>query len=193
MKGQYTMQGRSVTCILVKSPPHLNHDSLHEIKFNRQLPSGKIPLDITHKLNHKHPRELLIPLVNISHEKVKIPKNTILGYINSIIDVDIIQEISWQKIWDTEEKTVNNTAQDPQVHKLLPTFPENSNFQTLASDSTKPAVMLQDAEILQAARDKLNHRVSNQFACIISSSSAVLWQNQSSRNGPTHNRFTSSI
>ena len=27
MKGQYTMQDRSVTWITVKSPPHLNHDS----------------------------------------------------------------------------------------------------------------------------------------------------------------------
>ena len=67
---------------------------------------------------------------------------------------------------------MKNTAQDPQVHKLLPIFPENSNFQIHANDSSKPAVMLQDAEIPQAARDKLNHLVNNQFACIISSSSA---------------------
>ena len=32
--------------------------------------------------------------------------------------------------------------------------------------------MLQDDEISQAARDKLNHMVNNQFTCIISNSSA---------------------
>ena len=77
-------------------------------------------------------------------------------------------------IHNTEEKAVKNTAQDSQVHKLLPIFPENSNFQIHASDSSKSAVMLQDAEIPQSARDGLNHMVNNQFACIISSSSADL-------------------
>ena len=174
MKGQYNMQGRSVKWITVKSQPQLNHDSIHGIQFNRQLPSGIVPLDITHKLNHKHPRKLLIPLLNISHNEVKIPKNTILGSISSITDVDTIQEVLWQKIQDTEKKAVRNTAQDPQIHKLLPVFPENSNFQMHANDSSKPVVMLQGAEIPQAARDNLNHMVNNQFACIICSSSADL-------------------
>ena len=90
IKGQYTIQNRSVTWIMVKSPPYVNHGSLHDIQFDRQLPSGIIPLNITHKLNHQHPTELLIPLLNISNKEVKIPKNTILGSINPITDVDII-------------------------------------------------------------------------------------------------------
>ena len=166
------MQGRSVTWITVKSPPRLKHTSLHEIHFHRQLPSGIVPLDITHKLNHKYPSQLLIPLLNILPKDVKIPRNTILGSIKSMTDVDTIQEVLWQKIHNTEEKAVKNTAQDPQVHKLLPIFPENSNFQIHANDNSKPALMLQGAEIPQAARHKLNHKVNNQFACIISSSSA---------------------
>ena len=171
-KGQYTIQNRSVTWIMVKSPPCVNHDSLHEIQFERQLPSGIIHLNITYKLNHKHPRELLIPLLNISNKDVKIPKNTILGSINPITDVNIIQEVSWQKIRNNEGEAVKNTAQDPHVHKLLPIFPENSNFRIHANDSGKPAVILQDIEIPQAARDKLNHMINNQFTCIISNSSA---------------------
>ena len=59
--------------------------------------------------------------------------------------MDVIQEVSWQKIQDTEEQVVRNTAQDPHVHELLTIFPENSNFQIHANDSSKPAVMLQDA------------------------------------------------
>ena len=84
--------------------------ALHEIQFDRQLPPGIVPPDITHKLNHKHPSELLIPLLNISHNEVKVPKNTSLGSVNSITDVDTIQEVLWQKIHDTEEKAVKNTA-----------------------------------------------------------------------------------
>ena len=61
--------------------------------------------------------------------------------INSITDVDTIHEVSWQKIQDTEEKAVKNTAQDPQVHKLLPIFLENSNFQIHANDSSTSGVM----------------------------------------------------
>ena len=77
--------------------------------------------------------------------------------------MDTIQEVSWQKIQDAKEEAVKNTAQDPEVHKLLPTFPENSDFQIHANHSSKPAVMLQDAEIPQAARDELNHMINNQF------------------------------
>ena len=157
---------------MVKLPLHINNNSIHKIQFDRKLPPGIIPLDIIHNLNHKHPSELIIPLLNISNKEVKIPKNTILGSIHTINNVDAIQEVSWKKIQEAEEEAVKNTAKDPQVCKLLPTFPENSNFQTHAYDRSKLAVMLQDAEISQAARDKLNHMINNQFTCIISNSSA---------------------
>ena len=86
--------------------------------------------------------------------------------------MDTIQEVSWKKIQDAENEAVSNTTQDPQVHKLLPASPENSNFQIHANDNGKPAIMLQDADIPQSARDKLNHMINNQFACIISMSAA---------------------
>ena len=86
--------------------------------------------------------------------------------------MDTIQEVSWQNTQDAQENVVKNTAQDPQFHKLLPTFPKTSNFHIHANNSCKPAVMLQDAEIPQAARDKLNHMINNKFACTISKSSA---------------------
>ena len=110
-------------------------------------------------------------MLNISNKEVKILKNTILGSINTINDVDAIQEVSWKKIQEAKEETVKNIAKDPQVCKLLPTFAENSKFQIHANDSSRPAVMLQDTEIPQAAREKLNHTINNQFACIISKSS----------------------
>ena len=104
---------------MVKSPLHINNNSIHEIQCDRKLPPGVIPLNITHNLNHKHPSELLIPMLNISNKEVKIPRNTILGSINSIYDMDAIEEVSWQKMQNTEDEAVKNTAQNPQVHKLL--------------------------------------------------------------------------
>ena len=159
---------------MVKSTLHINNNSIHKIQFDRKLPPGIILLDVTHNLNHKNPSKLLIPLLNISNKEVKIPKNTILGSINPINDVDAIQEVSCQKIQDTKEEAVMNTAQDPQVHKLLPAFPKNSNFQIHANDSSKPSVTPQDAEIPQATRDKLNHMINNQFTCIYLSHQQIL-------------------
>ena len=81
-------------------------------------------------------------MLNISNKEVKIHKNLILGSINQINDVDTIHEVSWKKIQDAENEAVSNTNQDPQVHKLLPTFPKNSNFQIHTNDNRKPAIML---------------------------------------------------
>ena len=86
--------------------------------------------------------------------------------------MDTIQEVSSKKIQDAKNEAVSNTTQDPQVHKLLPTFPENSNFQIHTNNNSKPAVMLQNEDIPQTAGDKLNHMINNQFACIICKSSA---------------------
>ena len=92
--------------------------------------------------------------------------------MNQIHDVDSIQEVSWKKIQDTENDAISNSSQDPQTQKLLPTLFKHSNFQIHANDNSKPAVLLQDTDIPQAARDKLIHMINTQFACIISQSSA---------------------
>ena len=85
--------------------------------------------------------------------------------------MDFIQEVSWKKIQDVKNDARSNTAWDPQTLKLCHAFPKHSNFQIHANINGKPAVMLQDADIAQAARDKLNHMINTQFARIISQSS----------------------
>ena len=110
-------------------------------------------------------------MLNVAHKGVKLAKNTILGSINQMHDVDSIQEVSWKKIQDTENEAISSAALDLQTQKLLPAFPECSNFQIHANNNSKPAVMLQDADIPQDARDRFNHMINTQFACIISQSS----------------------
>ena len=112
----------------------------------------------------------MIPLLNVAHTDVKLPKNTILGSINQVNDVDSIQEVSWEKIQDAKNEATSNAAQDPQMQKLLPSFPNHSNFQIHANNNSKPAIMLQDADIPQDIRDKLNHMINTQFACLVSKS-----------------------
>ena len=82
--------------------------------------------------------------------------------------MDTIEEISWRKIQDAENEAVSNAIWDPQTHNLLPAFLTHSNFQIHTNDNSKPAIMLQDTDIPQATRDKLNHMINTQFACIIS-------------------------
>ena len=154
-----------------KSATNLNNNSLYKITLDRKLPSGIIPLDVTHNLNHKQPDELLIPLLNVAHKDVKFPNNTILGSINQIHDVNSTQEVSWKKIKDAKNKAISNATWDPHTQKLLPTFPKCSNFQMHANDNNNLAVMLQDADIPQDVRDRLHHMINTQFASIISQSS----------------------
>ena len=84
IKGQCTLQGRSITWISVKTPRNIQVNSLLEITLDRQLPKGLIPLDVLHNIKHKQPQEMLVPLLNIMNLFVKLPKNTILGSITKV-------------------------------------------------------------------------------------------------------------
>ena len=145
---------------------------MYEINLDRNLPTGIIPLNVIHNLNHKQPDELVIPLLNVGHIDIKLPINTILYSINQIDNLESVHAVSWEKIQDAKNEAVSTAAQDTQTQMLLPTFPKRSNFQIHANDNSKPAITLQDADIPQNIRDKLNHLISTEFACIVSRSSA---------------------
>ena len=170
-KGQCHMHHRSITWITVKTPQNLNNSGLYEVTLDRKLPTGIILLDVTHNLNHKQPGELVIPSLNVAHTDVNLPKNTLLGSIKQINDMDSIQEVSWEKTQDAKNEAISNTVWDPKAQKLLPAFPKCSNFQIHANDNSKSAIMLHDADIPQDAKYKLNHMINTQFACIVSQSS----------------------
>ena len=86
--------------------------------------------------------------------------------------IDFIHNVSWKKTQPTSNKTPGTTLQELQVQTLLPVFPEQSSFQTYAHDDNKPPIKLQDADIPQLVQSKLNEILNNEFACIISKSSA---------------------
>ena len=124
-KGQCTLQSRSITWISVKTPRNIQANNSLEITFDRQLRKGLIPLDVLHSIKHKQPHEMLIPLLNIMNTVIKLPKNSILGSVNKVDNVDSVQS-SYQLKY-------NNVKADAKSHPsipLLPAFPDSSTFTT---------------------------------------------------------------
>ena len=53
-----------------------------------------MPLNVIHNLNHKQPGKLVIPFLNVGHTDIKLLKNTILGSLNPMDNVNSVQEVS---------------------------------------------------------------------------------------------------
>ena len=87
------MQGRSITWISIKTPRNIQVHCVFEMNLDRELPKGLIPLDVLHNIEHKQLQEMLIPLLNIMNSVVKIPKNTILGSITEVNNVENVQHM----------------------------------------------------------------------------------------------------
>ena len=73
-KGQCHIQHGSVTWITVKTPKNLSNNGLYKINLDRKLPTGIVPLDVIHNLNHKQSSELVIPLLHVGDICIKLPK-----------------------------------------------------------------------------------------------------------------------
>ena len=126
---------------------------MYEISLDRQLPTGIVPLDILHNLNHKQSCELIILLLNTGQTDIKLLRNTVLGLLSRINNVDSIHKVSWEKMQTTKNEDTSTTTQEPQTQKLLPAFPEKVSFQIHANDDSKLTITLQDADIPQKVRN----------------------------------------
>ena len=166
-KGQSALQSRSITWISVKTPRNIQAKNLLKIYLDRQLPKGVIPLDVLHNTKHKQSQEMLILLLNIMNTVVKLPKNTILGSISKVDNVENIQS-SYSQKHDNVKADANSHPSKP----LLPAFLDSSNFATHAHDSNKSPIQLQDASVPLEIQHKLNTMLTNKFAEIISKSPA---------------------
>ena len=131
-KGQYTLQSRSITWISIKTPRNLDINSLFEISLDRQLPNGLIPLDVLHNIKNKQLQELIIPLLNTANTDIKLLKNTILGSIARVDNVECIDNVSSDTMQSISGKAQDETQLEQQVKPLLPVFPDKSSFQTHA-------------------------------------------------------------
>ena len=84
----------------------------------------------------------------MTHADVKLLKNTILGLLSRVNNIDSVHNVSWEKMQTTKNEVPGTTSQESQAQRLLPTFPEQSSFQIHAHHDTKLAIKLQDADIL---------------------------------------------
>ena len=159
------MQGRSITYISIKTPRNLQVNSSLETNLDRQLPKGLIPLDVLHNIQHKQPQEMLIPLLNIMNSVVKLPKNTILGSITKVHNVENVQ-----KIYSPKHHSVKANVKAQPSKPLLPLFPDCSSLTTHAHTNNKSPIHLQDANVPLEIQHKLHTMLTSKFTGIISKS-----------------------
>ena len=157
-KGQCELQGRSITWISVKTPRNIQANNLLKINLDRKLPKGLIPLDVLHNIKHKQSQEMLIPLLNVMNTVVKLPKNTILGSINKVDNMENVQSL-----YSLKHHNVKANAKPHPSKPLLLVFPDRSSFTTHTHDSDKSPMQLQDANIPLEIRHKLNTMLTNEF------------------------------
>ena len=96
---------------------------------------------------------------------VKLPKNTILGSITKVDNVENVQS--------TYSLKHHNVKADTKAHPskpLLPAFQDHFSITTHAYNSDKSPIQLQDANVPLEIQHKLNTMLSNKFAEIISKS-----------------------
>ena len=96
-----------------------------------------------HSINHKQPQELIILILNIANTDIKLLKNTVLGLLTRVNNIDSIQNVSWKKMQPTSNKTQGITLQEPQNQTLLPVFPEQSSFHAHTHNDNKPSIKTQ--------------------------------------------------
>ena len=77
--GALILQPRTISVISGQAPTKVNTKYLYQLYATDDLPSGIIPLAVEHKIDHRYPRLLKIPLFNTKHNAVHIPRKTIIG------------------------------------------------------------------------------------------------------------------
>ena len=97
---------------------------------------------------------------------IKLPKNTILGSVNKVDNMDSVQSS-----YSLKHHNVKANAKSHPPRPLLPAFPDSSSFTTHAHNSNKSPIQLLDANIPLEIQHKLNTMLTNKFSEIISKSS----------------------
>ena len=79
-------------------------------------------LSIDHKINHKYPTSLSIPILNTTYNRISIPRAAVFSMLSPIeIESTEVSNISWTKT----EKSQDDIRNSP---KELPTIPPESGF-----------------------------------------------------------------
>ena len=76
IKGKITIPPISISAVEMKMSAVPDTTNLYELNFDTfQLPVGVIPLDILHRIDHKTPKTLNIPIMNTNNTTCSLTKN----------------------------------------------------------------------------------------------------------------------
>ena len=77
-KGKITLPPMSVSIISIKTPLLCNTNHVYKLNFSTfQLPEGVISLDVLHRVDHKTPQNLNIPVLNTNNSFYSISRSFI--------------------------------------------------------------------------------------------------------------------
>ena len=150
--------------ISVQTPTKLNTKYLYQLNATDYLLPDIIPLAVGHKIDHKYPTLLKIPLFNTEHVTIHVSRKTIIGKLQPIE----IEDIEVSSISCTKDDT--NTAHNPvKLQSMIPV----SGFQP-EHNNTKHGIVLLDAKIPQEVKYVLSALLDGNYHSIISKSPMVV-------------------
>ena len=95
--GALYLQPRGIWIIKLQVPTELKPQYIYELCTSDDLPSGFIPITIDRKINHKYPKLLNIPILNMVTTVYK-PKSMVFRALKPVrIESAEISQTSWIK------------------------------------------------------------------------------------------------
>ena len=152
--GSAILPPRSVSVISEKVKTKLNTRYLYQLNATDNLPCGILPLVVDHKIDHKYPNLIRIPLLNTEHNTIQIPRKTVIGQLQPI---DVTDSEVNNMSWTTDHTTPTNKPAE------LP-----CTLTKLEHNINKHSVVLEDAHMLQEAKDGLSSLPEGEYNKIIS-------------------------
>ena len=124
--GALYLQLRGILIITLQAPTEIKPQYIYDLSTSIDLTSDFIPLAVDHKINQNYTKLLSIPILNMAHSRVYIPKSTIFGTLKpAAIENAEISETSWTKIESLNRSTMENIEeihQHSQNNNELPTL-----------------------------------------------------------------------
>ena len=128
----------------------LNTKHIYQLNATKDLPSGIILLAANHRIDHKYPKLLNISLLNTEYDAVHLLRKTVICKLLPIEIENIeVSNILWTK---ENSYTTNIPAEQPK------------------QNGSKPLILLQDAQILQEAKDRFSSLLEEEYDSIVSKS-----------------------
>ena len=139
--GAFYLQPRNISVITVQTTNQSNTQHIYALNISNDLPSGLIHLVSDHKVNHKYPVSLSIPILYTTYTRVCVLRSTVFGTLNPIaIESTEVSNVSWTKTEKAQDEIRNSPTE-------LQAIPRESSFQPECNISKRQSVILQHAQV----------------------------------------------